>query len=688
MYTCTKTLTRGIHELSVGSPLMNRNEDGSDSDLLVSTFQSIYQIAKVIRKMDIDKEEKIFYSHLSLHCIRFQDCITRASQTSSQVDRNLINIALCQLTSLITETGIQEVPSHTRDTRLKIFISHWDKTRAQDDNAKINFIKRWLKLGLPEELLNCINNALEECADELERQGPEKSLMKSDIEIASGDHDGPSYGVWRAAQALYDALLQCETCSCPDQHEYKAKLELGTYRKASNAAQETKIPSYPRRRTRRKGSNAIGALDFDMFLSAKREWHEIRVQTAKERVVGFTIDEPLKSTYDTKRLVKRLCKSINSTRSKPRHRFVLKLTSGQLFNEGIEGSNFWIDQAVEPISLLQCFEEKHDVFTEKTKRILSLIIGYAVLHLSGTSWLQSTWGSRDIKFFQTISQKTPLRPFIQVHLLKASEISGIEIDTESDDDTIFDDGLNSGHRCPALIALAVVLIEIYFAKPFYKLAQMNGIPLESFDSNITLFDVDQVFSGLEENKIEGWRSQIPEDSPLLTAIDNCLSPQLWEDDEGNALDNPTLKSRIYDSVVRPLEIHLTTGFSKIPLDDVDNYAKGLDFGGWGQPIANHNLQGVTTTVAPPSTASSPLRSSTFSYDLPSGLTLRASNQLDTQLTIPVLQRHRQHSDANSLPSISLLGNNFGSIFQSRENSRETPQFFDDETGDEENEIHK
>jgi hypothetical protein len=68
--------------------------------------------------------------------------------------------------------------------------------------------------------------------------------------------------------------------------------------------------------------------------------------------------------------------------------------------------------------------------------------------------------------------------------------------------------------------------------------------------------------------------------------------------------------------------------------------------------------------------------------------LRASNQLDTQLTIPVLQRHRQHSDANSLPSISLLGNNFGSIFQSRENSRETPQFFDDETGDEENEIHK
>jgi hypothetical protein len=322
-----------------------------------------------------------------------------------------------------------------------MFNAHWDNTREQDDSEKIDFIRIWLKLDLSEEHLDCINNVLEECADKSEKQQPDKSFMKSDVKIASRDHDGPSFGVWKAAQALFDALLKCERCSCSKQHEFQAKLELGTYRKASESIQEAKVPRHVRRRVLRQDSSAIGALDFDMFLSMEREWHEIRVQTAKERVVGFAVDGQVVPACDTTRRVKALCKSLNSLRSKPRHRFVLKLTSGQLFHEGMEGSSFWIDQTAEPISLLQCFEERHDVFTEKTKRILSLIIGYAVLHLSGTSWLQSAWGSGDIKFFQTTSQKTPLRPFIQVHLPKASEPPDIEIDNESDDGAFFENSI-------------------------------------------------------------------------------------------------------------------------------------------------------------------------------------------------------------------------------------------------------
>ncbi|KAK1249953.1 hypothetical protein MKX08_009956 [Trichoderma sp. CBMAI-0020] len=269
---------------------------------------------------------------------------------------------------------------------------------------------------------------------------------------------------------------------------FKAKLELETYWKPSEPVQETNVSRYAQRRVLRQKSSATGVLDFGMLLSMKREWHEIRVQTAKERAVGFAAgDQVVMPACDKTRRVKKLCKSFNSTRSKPRHRFVLKLTSGQLFNAGMEGSNFWIDQATEPSSLLKWFEERHDVFTEKSKRILSLIIGYSVLHLSGTSWLQFNWGSRDIKFFQTTTQRTPLRPFIQVHLPKASETPDIEIGNESDDDATFDD-FNLGHRYPALIALAVVLIEIYFAKPFHKLAHMNGNLLEDLGSHITLFD--------------------------------------------------------------------------------------------------------------------------------------------------------------------------------------------------------
>lgn len=441
MNTCTKSLTHDMLEQSLCSPPKNRNEDESESDLLVTTSQIVCQIAKSIRKMKIAEEQKISYSHLSLHCIRFQECITRASQTSSWVDRKLIDIALCQLSSLIAENGLQEVPSYATKIRLRMFNAHWDNTREQDDSEKIDFIRIWLKLDLSEEHLDCINNVLEECADKSEKQQPDKSFMKSDVKIASRDHDGPSFGVWKAAQALFDALLKCERCSCSKQHEFQAKLELGTYRKASESIQEAKVPRHVRRRVLRQDSSAIGALDFDMFLSMEREWHEIRVQTAKERVVGFAVDGQVVPACDTTRRVQALCKSLNSLRSKPRHRFVLKLTSGQLFHEGMEGSSFWIDQTAEPISLLQCFEERHDVFTEKTKRILSLIIGYAVLHLSGTSWLQSAWGSGDIKFFQTTSQKTPLRPFIQVHLPKASEPPDIEIDNESDDGAFFENSI-------------------------------------------------------------------------------------------------------------------------------------------------------------------------------------------------------------------------------------------------------
>lgn len=684
MYTGTKILTHDAQELSLCSLPQNRNEAGSESDLLVTTSQTVYQMAKIVRKIEIEIEEKIFYSHLSLHCIRFQDYMTRAPQTSSRVDGELINTALCQLSSLISEAGFQKTPSCTTTFRLKTLNSHWGKMREQDDSEKIDFIRRWLKLGLSEEHLNYLNNVLEECADKLEKQKPEKSFKKSGVEILSRDHDEPSYGVWRAAQALFDALLKCEGCSCSKQHEFKAKLELGTYRKPSEAVQKN-VARSARRPAPRKDSSVAERLDFDMFLSMERGWHEIRVQTAKERIVGFAMDSHAPSVHDTTRRVERLCKSINSTRSKAWQRLVLKLTSGQLFNVRIEKSSFWIDQAVEPTSLLKCFEERHDFFTEKTKRILSLIIGYAVLHLSGTSWLQSGWGSRDIKFFQTTSQKTPLRPFIQVHLPRASETSDVGIDNESDDDAILDE-FNSGHRCPALIALAVVLIEIYFAKSFHKLAQMNGIPLESTSSHITLFDVDQVFNGVEENKVEGWRSQIPEDSPLLIAIDNCLSPELWEDDEGNALDNPTLKSQIYDDVVRPLELHLTTGFSKIPIDDVDSYARGLDFGGWGQPIADHDIQGVT--AASPITASSPSRLFTPIYTPSPALTLVASNQVDAQFAIPELQRLKQDSNANALLSLSYLTPNMDPISQSTPNSYKSHQFFDDETGDEENSIKK
>ncbi|EHK22937.1 uncharacterized protein TRIVIDRAFT_213012 [Trichoderma virens Gv29-8] len=573
-------------------------EDGSEFNLLWETSKTVLQMAEIIRTTEIDEEERIFYNHLRLHCMRFQDCLTRAPQIWSQPKRALISDALCYLGSLIPEVGLQELPSNTTlKPRLKALNLHWSEVQVQAHNAKVEFVVRWLKLGPPEVYLK-VDRGLEECADMLEKQQPENGFKKSAYEFLSTGNYEPSYVVWKAAQSLFDALQKCKGCSCSKPHEYGAKLELGTYRSPVKKLDKRSANRCNPRHAPCSDGDVTGKIDFEMFLSMEHDWHEVRVQSVKEKVVGFAIDghsTPSREIRKAKR-VENLCKSINSTKSKAWQRLVLKLTSGQLFNDRIEKSNFWIDKSTEPISLLRCFEERHEFFTEKTKRILSLIIGYAVLHLHGTSWLQSGWGSANIKFFQTTSHKTPLRPFIQVDLPEDATNAGDEIHSKDADDLDFDE-LDSGHRCPALIALAVVLIEVYFAKSFSKLAQISGIPLENPGGHITLFDVDQVFNGEEENKVEGWRSQIPEDSPLLMAIDNCLNPAMWEDEEGDPLDNATLKSRIYQDVVRLLEAHLTSGFSKIPLDNVDSYARDLDFGQWGQTIDIHEPQKLTSPLS-------------------------------------------------------------------------------------------
>ncbi|KAL5591557.1 hypothetical protein FOVSG1_010446 [Fusarium oxysporum f. sp. vasinfectum] len=300
----------------------------------------------------------------------------------------------------------------------------------------------------------------------------------------------------------------------------------------------------------------MGGFEMEMFLCMEHDWHEFRIQAAKETIVRFSGHEeasscPERKTRSSKR-IERLCKPIIEIRTRPLQRLLVRLKSGHLFEVRPEKSNFQIDKTTEPISLSGCFDERKDFFTEKTKRILSLIIGYTVLHLYGKSWLQPGWGSSNIKFFQTIACKTPLRSFVEAQLRKTDDPGDYEGEWTQEFD--------SGHSCPEMVALAVVLMEIYFLKPFRQLAKMHNIPLiDTRSGRVTLMDVDQVFWGDEEG--EGWRTQIPEDSPLLEAIDNCLDGEIWEDNEGDRLDVEELRTRIYEKVVRPLELHLRHGFS-------------------------------------------------------------------------------------------------------------------------------
>lgn len=659
-------------------------EDGGENDdLLLKTSETVLQIAGIARTNEVNEEARVFYSHLGSHSLRFRDHVRRARQTSSRLNRALVNQALYYLGSLVPETGLQEPQSYTvtLQFRLGALNLHWSEIRRQHDDVKLEFIRRWLKLGESEEHRSEVDKALESCADDFDKQQPKHAFKKSAEKFASPDIGEPSYDVWKAAQSIFDALLDCKGCSCPSQHEFIAKLELLTHRKPEKKIGKKPVVKFIRNRTRKShgDDDAVGGLDFDMFLSMEQNWHEVRVQTVKERVVEFAIASKVLpprggNAADGFTKVEQLCRPIVKTKARPLQRLVLKLARSQLFEMGFEKSNFWIDKTAEPISLSRCFEERHEFFTEKTKRILSLIIGSTVFHLNGTSWLQPGWGSANIKFFQTTSSKIkiPLRPFIQTQLPKASP-AGATPDCQlvvnggdADDDSW--DELDSEHRCPALVALAVVLMEVYFVKPFKNLAEMHDIPLiKKPGGRVALIDVDQVFNGDAENGKEGWRYHIPEDSFLLNAIDNCLDGQLWEDDEGEALDNGTLRSRIYEHVVRPLELHLTHGFSQIPLDGIDKCARDLDLGKWGQVVTSHEPDGHATTVPPGVLIPTCIP--------PPALILLAPSQVEVRSIGQDFLKHMQVCSLVSYPAQDL------DSISNPEADYKVSQFFDGEIGD-------
>jgi hypothetical protein len=572
------------------------SESRRKSDLLHESSEHFIQMIAVARGCHTDEEVKQFYSHVASYCLRFRDYAEHLRQNFYQPNRELIDDAKQHLSSLISASGLEELQEHIANTeyRLRTLNFHWNEIRGQREDIKAKFVSRWLPLEISDERRRYLTKALEDCADLLDKQTNKYSPKDPLDTITTPKISDHARTVLKAAQSLFDALFSTQSCSCTDTHEIEAKLGLGTYKTLKEVTRDRPLPRSVSNHKRKiiESIERLDEFDFDVFMSTGDNFQEVQIRSAKERVVRFDISggELSPSKRDsTSREVRSLCQTVAKTRSKPLQRLVLRLTGGRLFELGTEKSNLRIDNVIQPISLAQCFEDKHEFFTEKTKRILALMLGYMVLHLNDTSWLRPGWNSTNIHFLQTTSRKTPLRPFVQSQLPnlylpdEGPDIQVVVDDSSSDYNVSMD--LDSNHRCPGLIALAVILIELHFVKTFRRLAEIHEVQIiEEPHGRILLVDVDQVLNGDQEIELEGCRLQIPQDTPFLHAIDNCLDPSLWEDDQGAPLDSSTLTSRIYQHVVRLLEIHLTCGFSYIPLDGIDKYARNLDLGRWCQSI--------------------------------------------------------------------------------------------------------
>ncbi|KAF5009900.1 hypothetical protein FDECE_3885 [Fusarium decemcellulare] len=540
----------------VSTPCMIGGKDTANS--LQLTYKTIQQIAQALWIGGKDEELKAFHASLMAYCTIIQDYLTRISNAASIMDDKLVTLLSAPIK-----------PISTANFQVN-----------KDNSAKFDIIRSCLDFRSTPEQRKELVKSLAACEEELRSRYPDDPRQWAPDDLAPSIKIAePSYAVCSAAQSIFKALAACINCPCTPTHDFGARLCLGTYRKPGL---ESDV-------------DIEDGIDFDMFLSMKQDWHEVRIHAAKERHVRLAVDQTEICQPKTKRLrimkVKQLCEPIVKIQNMAAYRLEFKVTRDQLFKLQSERSNSFVDRSRSAVSLGEFLRDRTGAFTERTKRILAVILSSAVFHLHNTPWLQPAWNSYNVLFFRTASSAVPLRPFIQTQLSNLSTCSTTDHDTshepsldpdDLDPDDLDPDDLIS-HQCPTLVTLAMMLLEVYFVTPFEILAQRYDLGSGTESSTSTRYlDVNVVF--------QACKKEFPENSQFYLALENCLDPKVWEDEEGNRLDDPTLRTQIYHQVVLPLETELSQAYSSIPIDDLDRIAQEVDFASWGRTMHTWNQQ--------------------------------------------------------------------------------------------------
>lgn len=548
--------------------------DALDSiPLLVTTSEIIMGAARVLGMKEIDDELKPFYGHVKVLCTLVKSYREHISEVAYGVDADLIHRTLDHLESTIApeilDSPIYEAfPLVSRHGKLHAFNRQWEKIKEQSDNdAALQYISSFIKFGTNAEERDQLIQLLEGCAKELQIQKLEdqSDWVPKELSTTNASVGSSSLAVWNAVQSIFKAFVACSNCECIPTHKSRARLRLGTYRK-NNIRREEDMDE---------------CLDFDIFLSVKQGWTEAHVSMAKEikeKAVQIQNTIPIEQHKEQKKAtkikqmrVKQLCELIEKLKTAG-FRLKLKVMGDQIFKLKSEKMAFFGDRAKSPVTLEQFLRNGPDSLTDRTKRILAVMLSYAVLYLHDTPWLQSTWSSSHVLFLPTASSTIPLQPFIQTHLARHNESSQ---DSCTDPDDVDPDCY---HHCPLLVTLAVILMELYFGNPFDVLAkrylpQLDGDTQSSISTRSDLF-VDGVFQACKAELSEGYHY----------AVEKCLDSITWEDEDGDKLDGEALMWKIYQEVIMPLETELSQSFSKISSEDLDEFAKDINIANWDQYI--------------------------------------------------------------------------------------------------------
>ncbi|KAK7214837.1 hypothetical protein V2G26_002840 [Clonostachys chloroleuca] len=369
-------------------------------DLVLATSKSILQIAKVLSGRQTDREVKKFLRLFIVHCMLVSDQVQRI-RTFLVPENDLLLRAL----ELFESRIVLDATSNHPYGRQQGLNKRWNAMKTQNADAKYAFASHCLVLD-ETSTLHDLDESFNVWEEDAMAKYPEDGFDWSldDYSTAKGRRPEPSYAVHSAARSMFEALAHSTSCECCTKHD--VLLSLRTYRTLEVYQDDGNETN-----------------DFEMLLSSHHDWQEIHVRTIRKRAVHFIFDNetqpspPPKEKLDYKPMpVKKLCDQLRKMRQMASNRLELKVENGRLFKLRSKKSKFRIDKRKAPISLQEFIRDSPRSLTEKTKRILAVLLSYTVLHLHDTPWLQPSWDSSNIFFFQTLSANIPLRPFIQTQL--------------------------------------------------------------------------------------------------------------------------------------------------------------------------------------------------------------------------------------------------------------------------------